>query len=117
MIGYQSINCQPYVESTKKSNAYTFLISLCNFRILNSENEKFKNLVGEAINHSNLTDEYIINEISENLSTDSDLINKINDKLYDEKPKDKSLRSNHKNLQQRKSQQPNQNRTKKKDEY
>ena len=47
----------------------------------------------EAINHPNLTDEHIINEISKNLSTDSELINKINDKLYDEKPKDKSLKS------------------------
>ena len=43
MIGYQSINCQSYVEATKKSNAYTFLISLCNFRILNSENETAPN--------------------------------------------------------------------------
>ena len=93
MIGYQAINCQPYIESTKKSNAYTFLISLCHFRILNSENEKFKKIVEEAINNPNLTEEYIINEISENLSTDSELINKINDKLYDKKPKDKSLKS------------------------
>lgn len=57
MIGYQSINCQSYIKSTKKPNAYTFLISLCNFPILNSENEKFKKLVEEAINHPNLTDE------------------------------------------------------------
>ena len=93
MIGYQAINCQLYIESTKKSNAYTFLISLCHFRILNSDNENFRKIVEKAINNPNLTDEYIIDEITENLSTDSELINKINDKLYDENPKDKSLKS------------------------
>ncbi len=45
------------------------------------------------MNNPNLTDEHIIDEITENLSTDSELINKINDKLYDENPKDKSLKS------------------------
>ena len=68
MIGFQSINCKSYVEATEKSNAYTFLISLCKFRILNMENK-----IG--------------------LSSEYDLINKINDKLYDNNPKQKSLES------------------------
>ncbi len=51
MIGYQSINYKSYIEATKKSNAYTFLISLCKFRILNSENEICSKLITEVINH------------------------------------------------------------------
>lgn len=92
MIGYQSINCQSYVESTKKSNTYTFLISLCEFRILNLENEECIKLINEAINHPNLTEKSIIKEISKDLSSEYELI-KINDKLYDENSKEKSLES------------------------
>ena len=93
MIGYQSINCKSYVEATKKSNAYTFLISLCKFRILNLENETCRKLIYKAINHSNLTEEHIKKEISKNLSSEYELINKINNKLYDDNSKEKSLES------------------------
>ena len=93
MIGFQSINCKSYVEATKKSNAYTFLISLCNFRILNSENEECCKLINEAINHPNLSEKNIKKEISKNLSSEYDLINKINDKLYDDNFKEKSINS------------------------
>ena len=93
MIGYQSINCQSYVEATKKSNAYTFLISPCKFRILNSENETCSKLITEAINHPNLLEENIKKEISKDLSSEYELINKINDKLYDDNSKEKSLES------------------------
>ncbi len=93
MIGYQTVNCKPYVELTKKSNAFTFLISLCNFRILNLENETCRKLINEAINHSNLNEENIKKEISKELSSKYELINKINDKLYDDNSKEKSLDS------------------------
>ena len=93
MIGYQSINCKSYVEPARKSNAFTFLISLCNFRILNLENETCQNLISEAINHPNLDEENIKKEISKELSSEYKLINKINDKLYDDNSKQKSLDS------------------------
>ena len=54
MIGFQSINCKSYVEPTEKSNAYTFLISLCKFRILNMENSLGQKLLINAINNPNL---------------------------------------------------------------
>ena len=93
MIGYQSINCKSYVEPTKKSNAFTFLISLCNFRILNLENKTCRKLINEAINHPNLEEKNIKKEISKELSSEYELINKINDKLYDNNSKQKSLDS------------------------
>lgn len=93
MIGYQSINCPSYVEATKKSNAYTFLMSLCKFRILNSENKACSELIIKAINHPNLLEENIKKEISKDLSSEYELINKINDKLYDDNSKEKSLES------------------------
>ena len=93
MIGYQSINCKPYVEETKKSNAFTFLISLCKFRILNMENEQGRKLLYEAINHPNLLEKNIKKELKKELSSEYELINKINNKLYDDKSKEKSLKS------------------------
>lgn len=93
MIGYQSINCQSYIEATKKSNAYTFLISLCKFLILNSENKTCSKLINEAINHPNLSEKNIKKKISKDLSSKYELINKINDKLYDDNSKEKSLES------------------------
>lgn len=50
-------------------------------------------LLTEAINHPNLLEENIKKEISKDLSSEYELINKINDKLYDDNPKEKSLES------------------------
>lgn len=93
MIGYQSINCKSYVEETEKSNAYTFLISLCKFRILNMENALGQKLLKNAINNPNLLEKNIKKELSNELLSSHDLINKINDKLYDDNSKQKSLES------------------------
>ena len=93
MIGFQSINCKSYVEATEKSNAYTFLISLCKFRILNMENEIGQELLMNAINNPNLLEENIKKELSKESSSEYELINKINDKLYDDNSKQKSLES------------------------
>ena len=65
----------------------------CKFRILNSENETYSKLITEAINHPNLLEKNIKKEISKDLSSEYELINKINDKLYDDNPKEKSLES------------------------
>ncbi len=68
-------------------------MSLCKFRILNSVNKICSELIIEAINHPNLLDENIKKEISKDLSSEYELINKINDKLYDDNSKEKSLES------------------------
>lgn len=93
MIGFQSVNCKSYVEPTEKSNAYTFLISLCNFRILNMENALGQKLLINAINNANLLEKNIKKELSNELLSEHELINKINDKLYDDNSKQKSLES------------------------
>lgn len=46
-------------QQKKKSNAFNFLISLCNFRILNLENETCRKLINKAINHPNLKEKNI----------------------------------------------------------
>ena len=68
-------------------------MSLCKFRILNSENKACSELIIKAINHPNLLEENIKKEISKDLSSEYELINKINDKLYDDNTKEKSLES------------------------
>ena len=81
------------LKKQKKSNAYTFLISLCKFRILNMENALGQKLLKNAINNPNLLEKNIKKELSNELLSPHDLINKINDKLYDDNSKQKSLES------------------------
>lgn len=93
MIGFQGVNCNSYVQETRKSNAYNFLITLCNFRILNMKNEKARKLLKNAITNPNLSKEHIKKEILENNLKEYDLINQINDRLYDDKNMEETLKS------------------------
>ena len=78
-------NCESYMEFHQRNNSYTFIRSLINFRILNMENEAGKEILKILLNNSSLNREFISNEIlNENKHSDYEIINKINDKLYDE---------------------------------
>ena len=91
VVGFQGINCKSYMEENTKNNAYTFLKTLCNFRTLNTENQTVKQEIQEAINHPNLKKENIQKVLSQKQLSHYDLINKINDELYCENPKQKSI--------------------------
>ena len=54
VIGFQGINCKSYMEENTKNNAYTFLKTLCNFRSLNTDNNKVKQQIKDAISNPNL---------------------------------------------------------------
>lgn len=79
------------MEEHIKNNAYSFLKTLCNFRSLNTDNHKVKQQIKEAINNSNLEIENIQLILYKKQLSNKDLINKINDELYNENPKQISI--------------------------
>lgn len=79
------------MEEHTKNNAYTFLKTLCNFRTINTENQIVKQQIQTAINNPNLKKENIQKILSHKQLSNYDLINKINDELYCENTKQKSI--------------------------
>ena len=91
IVGFQGINCNSYMEENTKNNAYTFLKTLCNFRALNTNNKQVIKQIKQAITNPNLKIENIQSILHQNQLSTKDLINKINDELYNENSKQKSI--------------------------
>ena len=70
------------MEENTKNNAFQFVITLCHYRIENMENTLGKHLIEKAINNKNLSDEEIKIYLSSKSLNKMDLINKINNELY-----------------------------------
>ena len=79
------------MEENIKNNAYTFLKTLYNFRSLNTDNNKVKQQIKDAISNPNLEIENIQQILTKKQLSNYDLINKINNELYNENTKQKSL--------------------------
>ena len=84
VTGFQGINCNSYMEVNTKNNAFQFVITLCHYRIENMENTFGKHLIEEAINNENLSDKKIKKYLSSKSLNEIDLINKINNELYND---------------------------------
>ena len=91
IVRFQGINCNSYMEENTKNNAYTFLKTLCNFRALNTNNKQVIKQIKQAITNPNLKIENIQSILHQNQLSTKDLINKINDELYNENSKQKSI--------------------------
>ena len=91
VVGFQGINCNSYMEENTKNNAYTFLKTLCNFRALNTNNKKVMKQIKQAITNPNLKIENIQSILHQKQLSTKDLINKINDELYNENSNQKSI--------------------------
>lgn len=85
------MNCNSHLVFHQTNNAFDFIIILINFRILNINSEKGISLLEEVITNENLTDDEIKKELSKNNLNFHDLRNKINDKLYSDLSKQKSI--------------------------
>ncbi|MBE6499884.1 MAG: transposase [Methanobrevibacter thaueri] len=72
------------MEVNTKNNAFQFVITLCHYRIENMENTFGKQLIEEAINNENLSDKEIKKYLSSKSLNEMDLINKINNELYND---------------------------------
>ena len=79
------------MEVNTKNNAFQFVITLCHYRIENMENTFGKQLIQEAINNENLSDEEIKKYLSSNSLNKMDLINKINNELYNDNSQQTSI--------------------------
>ena len=79
------------MEVNTKNNAFHFVITLCHYRIENMTNRLGKQLIKEAINNENLSDEKIKKYLSSKSLNEMDLINKINDELYNDNSKQISI--------------------------
>ena len=88
VFGFMGVNCNSYMETNKYGNSISFVTALCHFRMENMINAEAKKLIEEAITNSNLNSENIKKILDENSLKGMDLINKINDELYNEKTTD-----------------------------
>ena len=79
------------MEVNTKNNAFHFVITLCHYRIENMTNRLGKQLIKDAINNENLSDEKIKKYLSSKSLNEMDLINKINDELYNDNSKQISI--------------------------
>ncbi len=79
------------MELNTKNNAFQFTITLCHYRIENMKNTFGKQLIKEAITNENLSNEEIKKYLSTKSLNQMDLINKINNELYNDNSQQKSI--------------------------
>ena len=79
------------MEENTKNNAFQFVITLCHYRIENMENTLGKHLIKKAINNKSLSDEEIKKYLSSKSLNKMDLINKINNELYNNNSQQTSI--------------------------
>ena len=79
------------MEENTKNNAFQFVITLCHYRIENMENTLGKHLIEKAINNKSLSDEEIKIYLSSKSLNKMDLINKINNELYNNNSQQTSI--------------------------
>lgn len=79
------------MEKNTKNNAFQFVITLCHYRIENMENTLGKHLIEKAINNKSLSDEEIKKYLSSKSLNKMDLINKINNELYNNNSQQTSI--------------------------
>ena len=85
VVGFMGVNCSSYMETNERRDSINFVKALCHFRMENMLNNKAKQLIEEAITNSNLEDGYIKRILAQKSLNGMDLINKVNDELYNDK--------------------------------
>ncbi|WP_407381799.1 hypothetical protein [Methanobrevibacter sp.] len=85
VTGFMGVNCNSYMEINPQGNSIAFVKALCHFRMANMINEEAKLLIETAITSKNLSDESIKRKLSQNSLHGMDLINTVNNELYNEK--------------------------------
>ena len=85
VVGFMGVNCNSYMETNERGDSINFVKALCHFRMANMLNNEAKQLIEDAITNSNLEDEYIKRILAQKSLNGMDLINKVNDELYNDK--------------------------------
>ena len=73
------------METATKGDSISFVKALCHFRMENMINPEAKQLIEEAITKTNLEDDFIKTQLAKNSLHGMDLINKVNNELYNDK--------------------------------
>lgn len=84
VIGFMNVNGNSYMETNSRGDSINFVKALCRFRMENIINIDCKQLIEDAITNYNLEDDSIQRKLAENALNGMDLINKVNDELYNE---------------------------------
>lgn len=79
------VNCNSYMETNERGDSINFVKASCHFRMENMLNNEAKQLIKKAITNYNLEDEYIKRILAQKSLNGMDLINKVNDELYNDK--------------------------------
>ena len=85
VVGFMGVNCNSYMETNERGDSINFVKALCHFRMANMLNNEAKQLIEDAITNSNLEDEYIKRILAQKSLNGMDLINNVNDELYNDK--------------------------------
>lgn len=85
VFGFMGVNCSSYMETNTRGDSINFVKALCHFRIENMLNDEAKKLIEESITNSNLEEENIKRILAQKSLNGMNLINKVNDELYNEK--------------------------------
>ena len=85
VVGFMGVNCNSYMETNTRGDSINFVKALCRFRMENMINEEVKHLIEDAITNPNLDDESIKRKLAQKSLHGMDLINKVNNELYNEK--------------------------------
>ena len=85
VVGFMGVNCSSYMETNMRGDSINFVKVLFHFRMENMLNNEAKLLIKEAITNFNLEEEYIKKILAQKSLNGIDLINKINDELYNDK--------------------------------
>ena len=85
VVGFMGVNCNSYMETNTRGDSINFVKALCRFRMENMINEEVKHLIEDAITNPNLDDESIKKKLAQKSLHGMDLINKVNNELYNEK--------------------------------
>jgi transposase len=78
-MGFQAVNGTSHLRVGDNANSGIFIEFLCELKVLNSENEKTKNILEELSSQENIQDEYIQETISQR--SKKSFIDKLQDKI------------------------------------
>ena len=85
VVRFMRVNCNSYMETNKRGDSINFVKASCHFIMVNMINNEAKQLIEDVIKNFNLEDEYIKRILAQKSLNGTDLINNVNDELYNDK--------------------------------
>lgn len=77
VTGILGVNCESFMETYKRNNSYTTILTFLKYRSLNMENEKIKELLENIYNNPKHQRESIENELTKQIPTKEEKLDEI----------------------------------------